>query len=49
MRKDVRRIMEVAGDCIIDINLGEIETVFGNPSVLNTWARVAQDVVADYA
>ncbi|MBI4219345.1 MAG: hypothetical protein HY682_04305 [Chloroflexi bacterium] len=49
MRKDVERIMEVAGDCIIDINLGEIETVFGNPSVLSTWARVAQEVVAEYA
>jgi uroporphyrinogen-III decarboxylase len=49
MRKDVKKIMEIAGDCIIDINLGEIETVFGNPSVLSTWARVAQEVVAEYA
>lgn len=49
MRKDVERIMEVAGECIIDINLGEIETVFGNPSVLSTWAQVAQEVVAEHA
>ena len=49
MRKDVQRIMDVAGECIIDVNLGEIETVFGNPSVLSTWARVAQEVVAEYA
>jgi hypothetical protein len=48
MRKDVERIMEVAGECIMDINLGEIETVFGNPSVLRTWAQVAQEVVAEH-
>lgn len=40
--------MEVAGEFIIDINLGKIETVFGNPSVLRTWAQVAQEVVAEH-
>ena len=48
MRRDMERIMEVAGDCVIDIVLGEIETVFGEPSVLRTWTEVAQEVVARY-
>lgn len=48
MRKDVDRIMEIAGGCAIDIVLGEIETVFGEPSVLRTWTEVAQERVARY-
>jgi len=40
-------MMDIAGDYIIDLNLGEIETTFGNPSVLTTWAEVAQEVVAE--
>ncbi len=34
--------MEIAGDCVIDINLGDVETVRGDPSVLTNWARLAQ-------
>ena len=47
MRADLERMMDIAGDYIIDLNLGEIETTFGNPSVLTTWAEVAQEVVAE--
>ncbi len=48
MRKAVERIMEIAGECVIDINLGDIETVHGRPSVLTDWARIAQEVTARY-
>ncbi len=48
MRKTVERIMEIAGECVIDINLGDIETVDGRPSVLTDWARIAQEVTARY-
>jgi hypothetical protein len=48
MRKEVERIMEIAGECVIDINLGDIETVDGRPSVLTDWARIAQEVTAQY-
>ena len=33
---------KIAGDCVIDINLGDVETVRGDPSVLTNWARLAQ-------
>lgn len=45
MRRAIERIMAVAGDCIIDINLSDVETVNGNPAILTTWATIAQDVV----
>jgi len=44
IRKRIEEIVEIAGDCIIDINLGDIETVRGNPDVLSNWARIAQEV-----
>ncbi|MCH7740974.1 MAG: hypothetical protein IIC93_12620 [Chloroflexi bacterium] len=47
MRSAVERIMDVAGDLIIDIVLGEIETTMNNPEVLTTWARIAQEVVEE--
>lgn len=49
MREALTRIMQIAGDCIIDINLGDIETVRGNPSVLTDWARAAQEVTERHA
>ena len=49
MREWLERTMEVAGDCVLDLNLGEIETVFGDPSVLITWAEIAQDVAESHA
>ncbi|MAF53768.1 MAG: hypothetical protein FI707_10225 [SAR202 cluster bacterium] len=49
MRSALERIMDVAGDCVIDINLGDVETVRGDPSVLTNWARIAQEVTASYA
>ena len=49
MRDWLERTMEIAGDCILDLNLGEIETVFGYPSVLVRWAEIAQDVAEQYA
>ncbi len=49
MRDWLTQTMDIAGDNILDLNLGEIETTFGNPSVLTTWAEIAQDVVEQYA
>jgi len=49
MRAVLERIVEVADGCVFDICLGEIETTYGNPSVLTTWAQVAQDVAARHA
>ena len=45
MRKALEGIVSVAGDCIFDINLSDVETVNGNPNVLGEWARLAQEVV----
>ena len=49
MRKAVERIMRIAGECVLDVNLGDIETVRGDPSILTTWAQIAQDVTARFA
>ncbi|MDP3064340.1 MAG: uroporphyrinogen decarboxylase family protein, partial [Chloroflexota bacterium] len=49
MREAVERIMKIAGHCVLDVNLGDIETVRGDPSVLTRWAQAAQDVTARYA
>lgn len=46
IRKKLEHIMKIAGDCIIDINLGDIETVKGSPDILANWARIAQEVTA---
>ncbi len=48
IQKNLEQIMTIAGDCILDINLGDIETVRGNPDVLANWARIAQEVTARY-
>ena len=48
IRDKLREIMTIAGDCVIDINLGDIETVRGNPDVLTNWARIAQEVTGSY-
>jgi hypothetical protein len=45
MRKTLERIVSLAGECIFDINLSDVETVNGNPQVLGEWARLAQAVV----
>ena len=41
--------MAIAGECVLDVNLIAIETVNGDPSVLTTWAQIAQDVTARHA
>ncbi len=45
MRKAIEGIVAIAGDCILDINLSDVQTVNGNPNVLGEWARLAQEVV----
>ncbi len=49
MRASLERIVSIAGDSVIDINLSDIETVKGDPSVLTTWARIAQEVTTRHA
>ena len=49
MREAVERILAIAGECVIDVQLISIETVNGNPTVLSTWAQVAQEVTARHA
>jgi len=49
MRDWLTQTMDIAGDNILDLNLGEIETTFDNPAVLTTWSEIAQDVAEQYA
>ncbi len=49
MRDWLTRTMDIAGDNILDLNLGEIETTFGDPTVLSKWATIAQDVTEQYS
>ncbi len=49
MRQAFERIMADAGDCVFDINMGDIQTVYGDPSVLTRWAQIAQEVTARHA
>jgi uroporphyrinogen-III decarboxylase len=46
MREDLRRIVAVAADSVADINLADIQTVRGDPSILTTWAKIAQEVTS---
>jgi hypothetical protein len=46
MRDSIRRILDAAGDCIIDINLSDIHTVNGHPESLRQWAEIAQELTA---
>ena len=48
IRERLDEIMKIAGGCVIDINLGDIETVKGKPDVLTNWARIAQEVTGRY-
>jgi len=49
MRAALERIMSVAGDCIIDINITDPETLFGREDTFTTWAQIAQEVTSKYA
>jgi len=49
MRAALERIMSIAGDCIIDINITDPETVFGKKDTFTTWAQIAQEVTARHA
>ena len=49
MRAWLERAMDIAGDLVIDLVLGEIETVMGEPDVLSTWTKIAQEVVQERA
>jgi hypothetical protein len=49
IRQRLTEMLEVAGACIVDINMGDIETVEGNPDVLTNWARIAQEVTHRYS
>ena len=46
MVRDVTRAMAVAGNCLVDICLQDIETVAGRPETLLIWTRLAQEVGA---
>jgi len=49
MRQDLERIMSIARGSVMDINLSDIETVRDDPSLLTTWARIAQEVTGRHA
>lgn len=46
MRERIEWIFSVAGDCIFDVNLTAVETTNGDPSILTTWATIAQEVTS---
>jgi uroporphyrinogen-III decarboxylase len=49
MRQALEKRMAMASDSIADVNLRDIHTVNGNPSVLTTWIEIVQEVTARYA
>ena len=49
LRKALRRIMDIAGESVTDINITDVETTFDTPSVLTTWAEIAQEVTESHA
>jgi len=44
MRREIKHIVDVAGDRIVDVNLSDIQTVGGNPEILTAWAQIAQEL-----
>ena len=46
MRESIQRILDAAGDLIIDINLSDIHTLNGHPDSLRRWAEIAQELTA---
>lgn len=46
MRKDLQRIVDTTQGVAVDINLSDIQTVRHDPTLLTTWASIAQDVVS---
>ncbi len=49
MRADLRRICDTAAGTVFDINLGDIQTVRGQPELLTQWAAMAQEEAARLA
>ncbi|MHB1005434.1 MAG: uroporphyrinogen decarboxylase family protein [Chloroflexota bacterium] len=46
MRQDLRRLVDTTRGVAVDINLADVQTVRHDPSLLTTWAKIAQDVVS---
>ncbi|MHB1134319.1 MAG: uroporphyrinogen decarboxylase family protein [Chloroflexota bacterium] len=45
-RRELERMREVAGDCIADVNLADVQTVKGDKTLLGRWAQMAQEIMA---
>jgi len=47
-RRQIREGMQIAGDCIIEVYMKDIETVQNDPQRLVDWCRIAQEEVEAY-
>ncbi|MCL5108646.1 MAG: hypothetical protein M1401_07255, partial [Chloroflexi bacterium] len=45
-RRELRRLVDLAGDCVADLNLADVQTVKGDRTLLGRWAQMARDVAA---
>ncbi|MFP4057770.1 MAG: hypothetical protein ACLF0G_12970 [Candidatus Brocadiia bacterium] len=49
IRRVIRRGMEAARDCIVDITLKDVQTVGGRPEDLREWVSLVRSITDDYA
>ena len=48
MREELRRKLDLAGDCRLDLNLNDIHSINGNPDTLTRWAQTALELSEEY-
>jgi hypothetical protein len=44
MKVEIRRLVEEAEGAILDLNLSDIHSVNGDPTLLTQWAEAAQEI-----
>jgi hypothetical protein len=49
VREVVKDAMEACRGCVVDIHLKDVQTVQGNPGVVNEWVQVVREVTEEYA
>jgi hypothetical protein len=43
IRREIRALIDAAEGVPMDLNLSDINSVNGQPEILTTWARIAQE------
>lgn len=49
MKRNLERMMAIGRGSVMDVNLSDIETVDGNPTLLTTWTEIAQELSTRFA